>query len=92
MTSSSTNLDGAEMTVTTAQLKEMMETITDSTVKTAINNAIIDVKSFTDASPDYTGAVNLDNVSLAKSSPKNGIFTFDFVSDYGITITISYRS
>jgi hypothetical protein len=81
-----------KMSVTTTEVKEMMETITNSTVKTAINNAIIDVKAFTDASPNYSGAVNLDNVSLAKSTPKNGISTFDFVSDYGITITISYRS
>lgn len=92
MTSSSTSLDGADMSVTTTEVKEMMETITDSTVKTAINNAIIDLKSFTDASPNYTGAINLDNVSLAKSTPKNGILTFDFISDYGITITVSYRS
>lgn len=80
------------MTVTTSELKEIMETITDSTVKTAINNAIIDTKSFTDSTPDYSGAVNLDNVSIAKSTPKNGIITFNFIGTYGITITVSYRA
>lgn len=80
------------MTVTSSELKEIMETITDSTVKTAINNAIIDAKSFTDSTPDYTDAINLDNVSIAKSTPKNGIITFNFIGTYGITITVSYRS
>ena len=80
------------MTVTSSELKEIMETITDSTVKTAINNAIINAKSFTDSTPDYSGADNLDNVSIAKSTPKNGIITFNFVGTCGITITVSYRS
>lgn len=79
------------MTVTSSELKEIMETITDSTVKIAINNAIIDTKSFTDSTPDYSGATNLDNVSIAKSTPKNGIITFNFTGAYGITVTISYR-
>lgn len=80
------------MTVTTSELKEIMETITDSTVKTAINNAIIDAKSFTDSTPDYSGAINLNNVSIAKSTPKNGIITFNFMGTYGITLTVSYRA
>ena len=78
--------------VTTSELKEMMETITDSTVKTAINTAISDVKAFTDSSPVYTSAIDLDNVSLTKSTPKNGVFTFTFTGSYGITVTISYRA
>ncbi len=79
------------MSVTTSELKEIMETITDVSIKASINDAISDVKSFTDSTPDYSGAVNLDNVSIAKSTPKNGIITFNVNSVYGITITISYR-
>lgn len=79
------------MSVTTSELKEIMETITDVSIKASINDAINDVKSFTDSTPDYSGAVNLDNVSIAKSTPKNGIITFNVNSVYGITITISYR-
>jgi len=80
------------MSVSTSELKELMETITDSTVKTTINNAIIDVKSFTDSTPNYSSAINLDNVSVTHSTPQNGIFTFTFKGSYGITITISYRA
>ena len=88
---SSMKADGVKMAVTTSELKEIMETITDSTVKAEIHSAISDLGNFTNSTPSYTGASNLQNVSLAKSTPKNGIITFTFDSDYGITVTVSYR-
>lgn len=78
------------MTVATNEMKEIIETITNSGAKTQIKSAIDDISAFLGGT--YTAASDFDNVSVAKSTPDNGVYTFTMSGVYGVTVTFSYRA
>ena len=78
------------MTVATNEMKEIIETITNFGAKTQIKSAIDDISAFLDGT--YTAASDFDNVSVAKSTPDTGIYTFVMTGVYGITVSLSYRA
>ena len=78
------------MAVTTNEMKEIIETITNSSAKAQINSAIDDISAFLGGT--YTSASDFDNVSVAKSTPDTGIYTFTFSGNYGVSVSFTYRA
>lgn len=80
------------MAVTNVELAGVVATIpatSGQNVKSQIDTYMTYIKEY--LAGTVTHITDLENISVTKSTPKNGIMTFDFTDAFGITVTISYR-